>query len=213
MELARVLLIDDDLFTRSSLTAALDGVGVRVIASTENGSLGLEVMKSSNPDVAVVDLDLGPGPSGIDICNALRMHNPLIGLVLLTSYTDPRVHDPSNSQIPKGCRFLSKNEMSDIKILVHEILIARNKPLSVNRNKRSTVIQLTDSQLEVLIAVAKGLTSAEIATERGVSVKAIEAMISKIYRILGIAKSKSLNQRVQLARKYFQLSGKKIPGA
>lgn len=213
MELARVLLIDDDLFTRSSLTAALDGVGVRVIASAENGSLGLEVMKSSNPDVAVVDLDLGPGPSGIDICNALRMHNPLIGLVLLTSYTDPRVHDPSNSQIPKGCRFLSKNEMSDIKILVHEILIARNKPLSVNRNKRSTVIQLTDSQLEVLIAVAKGLTSAEIATERGVSVKAIEAMISKIYRILGIAKSKSLNQRVQLARKYFQLSGKKIPGA
>lgn len=212
MELARVLLIDDDLFTRSSLTAALDGVGVRVIASAENGSLGLEVMKSSNPDVAVVDLDLGPGPSGIDICNALRMHNPLIGLVLLTSYTDPRVHDPSNSQIPKGCRFLSKNEMSDIKILVHEILIARNKPLSVNRNKRSTVIQLTDSQLEVLIAVAKGLTSAEIATERGVSVKAIEAMISKIYRILGIAKSKSLNQRVQLARKYFQLSGKKIPG-
>jgi DNA-binding NarL/FixJ family response regulator len=213
MALARVLLIDDDLFTRSSLTAALNGVGMNVVASAENGSSGIEAMKSSNPEVAVVDLDLGPGPSGIDISNALRMHNPLIGLVLLTSYTDPRVHDPSNSKLPKGCRFLSKTEMTDIKVLVQEILIARNKPLSVNKNKRSTVNRLTDSQLEVLIAVAHGLSSAEIAANRGVSVKAIEAMIAKIHSLLGITKSKSLNQRVQLARTYFQLSGRKPPGA
>lgn len=213
MALARVLLIDDDLFTRSSLTAALNGVGMNVVASAENGSSGIAAMKSSNPEVAVVDLDLGPGPSGIDISNALRMHNPLIGLVLLTSYTDPRVHDPSNSQLPKGCRFLSKTEMTDIRVLVQEILIARNKPLSVNKNKRSTVNRLTDSQLEVLIAVAHGLSSAEIAANRGVSVKAIEAMIAKIHSLLGITKSKSLNQRVQLARTYFQLSGRKPPGA
>ena len=213
MELARVILIDDDPFTRSSLTAALSGVGMSVVGSAENGSTGIEVMKSSNPEVAVVDLDLGPGPSGIDICHALRMHNPLIGLVLLTSYTDPRVHDPSNSQLPKGCRFLSKSEMTDIKVLVQEIVIARNKPLSVNKNKRTNVNHLTDSQLEVLIAVAKGLSSSEIAANRGVSVKAVEAMIAKIHSLLGITKSKSLNQRVQLARTYFQLSGRKPPGA
>jgi DNA-binding NarL/FixJ family response regulator len=213
MALARVLLIDDDLFTRSSLTAALNGIGIDVIASAENGSSGIEAIKSTNPEVAVVDLDLGPGPSGIDICHALRMHNPLIGLVLLTSYTDPRVHDPSNSQLPKGCRFLSKSEMTDIKVLIQEILIARNKPLSVNKNNRSTVNSLTDSQLEVLIAVAQGLSSSEIAANRGVTVKAIEAMIAKIHGILGITKSKSLNQRVQLARTYFQLSGRKPPGA
>ncbi len=213
MELAQVLLIDDDIFTRSSLTAALSGVGIQVVAAAESGSSGLEAMKLSKPEVAVVDLDLGPGPSGIDICNALRMHNPLIGLVLLTSYTDPRVHDPSNSQLPKGCRFLSKNEMTDIKVLVQEILIARNKPLSVNKKKSSKDNELTDSQLEVLIAVARGLSSAEIAAKRDVSVKAIEAMIAKIQITLGIEKSKSLNQRVQLARTYFQLSGRKPPGA
>lgn len=213
MALAQVLLIDDDLFTRSSLTAALNGTGINVIASAENGSSGIEAIKSLNPEVAVVDLDLGPGPSGIDICHALRIHNPSIGLVLLTSYTDPRVHDPSNSQLPRGCRFLSKSEMTDIKVLVQEILIARNKPLSVNKNKRSTVNSLTDSQLEVLIAVAQGLSSSEIAANRGVSVKAIEAMIAKIHSILGISKSKSLNQRVQLARTYFHLSGRKPPGA
>lgn len=213
MELARVLLIDDDLFTRSSLSAALSGVGITVLASAENGSSGLASMKALNPEVAIVDLDLGPGPSGIDICHALRIHNPSLGLVLLTSFTDPRVHDPANSQLPKGCRFLSKSQMTDIKILVQEILIARNKPLRVNKSKESPASALTDSQLEVLIAVAQGLSSAEIAVIRGVTVKAVEGMIAKIHSSLGIAKSKSLNQRVQLARAYFQLSGRKPPGA
>ena len=73
--------------------------------------------------------------------------------------------------------------------------------------------QLTDIQLEVLIAVAQGLSSAEIAANRGVSVKAIEGVISKTHSVLGIKSSKSLNLRVQLARAYFQLTGKMPPNA
>jgi DNA-binding NarL/FixJ family response regulator len=60
--------------------------------------------------------------------------------------------------------------------------------------------------------VSAGLSSSQIAENRGVSVKAVEATISKIHSILGISKSKSLNKRVQIARKYFALAGKKPPG-
>jgi DNA-binding NarL/FixJ family response regulator len=72
---------------------------------------------------------------------------------------------------------------------------------------------LTAIQLEVLKLVAQGLSTEEIASNRGVSVKAIESSIAKIQKIAGLNKSKSLNQRVQLARFYFLLSGKKPPGA
>jgi DNA-binding NarL/FixJ family response regulator len=67
--------------------------------------------------------------------------------------------------------------------------------------------------LEVLKLVASGLSSAEIAERRSVSIKSIDGIISKIYKALNLKKSKSLNQRVQLARAYFQLSGKQPPGA
>ena len=213
MELAKVLLIDDDVFTRTTLSAALTGVGIKIVACADNGSSGIEALKRFEPEVAIVDLDLGPGPSGIDICHGLRMQRPSIGLILLTSFTDPRIHDPANSELPKGCRFLSKTQLTDIKILVQEILIARSKPLLANKKKKSLASPLTDSQLEVLIAVARGLSSAEIAANREVSVKAIEGMISKIHSTLGMTRSKSVNQRVQLARSYFQLSGKNPPGA
>ncbi len=213
MELASVVLIDDDLFTRTTLTAALAGSGINVLSVAENGSIGLEAVKNLNPDVVIADLDLGPGPSGIDICHAIRMTKPSIGLILLTSFTDPRIHDPANSSLPRGCRFVSKSELQDIKVLVQEILIARNKPLQDSQLKKARENLLSDTQIEVLIAVSQGLSTAEIASQRGVTEKAIEGMIAKIHSTLGISRSKSLNQRVQLARLYFKLSGKKPPGA
>ncbi len=213
MELASVVLIDDDLFTRTTLTAALAGSGINVLSVAENGSIGLEAVKNLNPDVVIADLDLGPGPSGIDICHAIRMTKPSIGLILLTSFTDPRIHDPANSSLPRGCRFVSKSELQDIRVLVQEILIARNKPLQGSQLKKARENLLSDTQIEVLIAVSQGLSTAEIASQRGVTEKAIEGMIAKIHSTLGISRSKSLNQRVQLARLYFKLSGKKPPGA
>jgi DNA-binding NarL/FixJ family response regulator len=213
MVLASVLLIDDDLFTRTALSTALSSRGINVVASTDTAAVALEHLKNLNPDVAIVDLDLGPGPSGIDICHALRFQKPNLGLILLTSYTDPRIHDPSNSQLPKGCRFISKSELSDFKVLIEEIIIARNKPLSPTKLRTVNDHKLTDIQLEVLISVAQGLSSSEIASNRGVSVKAVEAIISKTHAALGISKSKSTNLRVQLARTYFQLTGKMPPNA
>jgi DNA-binding NarL/FixJ family response regulator len=213
MELARVLLVDDDMFTRTTLSAALSARGINVVASTDSAASALENLISLNPDVAIVDLDLGPGPSGIDICHALRAQKPNLGLILLTSYTDPRIHDPANSQLPKGCRFISKSELSDFKVLIEEIIIARNKPFASAKVRKADDHKLTDIQLEVLIAVAQGLSSVEIAINRGVSVKAIEAIIAKTHVALGINKSKSVNLRVQLARAYFQLTGKMPPNA
>lgn len=213
MGLASVLLVDDDMFTRTTLSEALSARGINVVASTDNAGSALKKLASLNPDVAIVDLDLGPGPSGIDICHALRAHKPNLGLILLTSYTDPRIHDPSNSQLPKGCRFISKSELSDFRVLVEEIIIARNKPFAAAKVRMAEDHKLTDVQLEVLIAVAQGLSSAEIAINRGVSVKAIEGIIAKTHTALGISKSKSINLRVQLARAYFQLTGKMPPNA
>ena len=212
MILAKVILIDDDLFVRTSLTAGLKSFNIKVVKSVANYSDALEEIKREPIDVAIVDLDLGPGPSGIDICNSLRNQFPTLGLIMLTSYTDPKISQPTGPSLPKGCRFLSKSKLSEFELLVNEILSAKANPLSAISRKAKNQV-LTDTQLEVLKMVAEGLSSHEIAERRGVSVKSIEGIISKIHSALKLEKSKSLNQRVQLARAYFNLSGKKPPGA
>jgi DNA-binding NarL/FixJ family response regulator len=172
----------------------------------------MDVISRSTVEVAIVDLDLGPGPSGIDICYSLREHYPQLGLILLTSYSNPKIADPYSRPLPKGCRFLSKSTLTEFEVLVNSVISVKAKPHATFQIKTSNNV-LTDTQLEVLKLVASGLSSAEIAERRNVSIKSIDGIISKIYKALNLKKSKSLNQRVQLARAYFQLSGKQPPGA
>ena len=213
MILAKAIVIDDDPFVRSSLSAGLAHYGIRVAQSYNNGSSAISEISVTDPDVAIVDLDLGRGPSGIDICHSLRTHKPNLGLILLTSYQDPRIFDPASTSLPKGCRFISKSQLEDFKILVETVISARAKPFLESKKTDLHSTTLTSNQLEVLKLIAQGLSTEEIASSRGVSAKAIESSIAKIQKVAGLKKSKSFNQRVQLARFYFLLSGKRPPGA
>ncbi len=212
MNVAKVIIIDDDPFVRTSLTAGLRGYGIDVVGSVTSYSEAIEVISKSTVEVAIVDLDLGPGPSGIDICYSLRERCPQLGLILLTSYSNPKIADPYSRPLPKGCRFMSKSTLTEFEVLVNSVISVKAKPHATFQIKTSNNV-LTDTQLEVLKLVASGLSSAEIAERRSVSIKSIDGIISKIYKALNLKKSKSLNQRVQLARAYFQLSGKQPPGA
>ena len=212
MIIAHAVVIDDDAFVRSSLTAGFRSFGIKVVGTAQNFADALDICKKNSVDVAIVDFDLGPGPNGIDICYSLRKIFPDIGLILLTSYRNPKIADPHMLPMPKGTRFISKTDLGDFQILANEVIAVKAKPLSKTFRfvEKSS---LTSIQLEVLRMVSEGLSTLEIANRRQVSVKAIEGVISKIHSILNLEKSKSQNQRVQLTRAYLKLSGKKPPGA
>jgi DNA-binding NarL/FixJ family response regulator len=211
--LASVLLVEDDVFTRSTLSAALVGANFEVKAQVGKASDAIDAVKRFSIDVAIIDLDLGAGATGIDIAIALREHNPLIGIIILTSYTDPRVMNPHSRVLPKGSKFLTKSNLTDFAPLVRTILELKALPLSGKTEKRSEKVDFTANQLIVLQSVAEGLTTKEIASRTGVSEKAVEGTISRLHSMLDLPKGSSSNLRVQLARAYFALSGKKPPGA
>jgi DNA-binding NarL/FixJ family response regulator len=213
MALASVLLVEDDVFTRSTLSAALVGANFEVKAQVGKASDAVDAVKRFSIDVAIIDLDLGAGATGIDIAIALREHNPVIGIIILTSYTDPRVMNPHSRVLPKGSKFLTKSNLTDFAPLVRTILELKALPLSGKTEKRSEKVDFTANQLIVLQRVAEGLTTKEIASRTGVSEKAVEGTISRLHSMLDLQKDSSSNPRVQLARAYFALSGKKPPGA
>jgi len=211
--LASVLLVEDDVFTRSTLSAALVGANFEVKDQVGKASDAIDAVKRFSIDVAIIDLDLGAGATGIDIAIALREHNPIIGIIILTSYTDPRVMNPHSRVLPKGSKFLTKSNLTDFAPLVRTILELKALPLSGKTEKRSEKVDFTANQLIVLQSVAEGLTTKEIASRTGVSEKAVEGTISRLHSMLDLPKDSSSNPRVQLARAYFALSGKKPPGA
>ena len=67
---------------------------------------------------------------------------------------------------------------------------------------------MSDTQLQVLTRIAAGMSTQAIAEERGVSAKAIEQTISKLYELFDVPHDGATNQRVRLVRAYLELSGK-----
>lgn len=212
MSLASVLIVEDDVFTRTTLSAALVGAHFEIKSEVASAKEAISAVKKYAIDVAIIDLDLGPGANGIDIAYALREINPQVGIIILTSYSDPRVANPDSLPLPKGAKFITKSKLTDIGPLTKAIIELRHLPTAGRTSPAKEKSRLTENQLTVLQGVAEGLTTKEIAKRLDVSDKAIEGTITRLHSLLGLSRDQSLNPRIQLARAYFELAGKKPPG-
>jgi len=205
----RVLIVEDDNLTRLTLSSTLDisdSVAVKAAATSADA---LEVEKTFRPHAALIDLDLGVGPSGLDLAGALRRHNPEVGIVFLTSYEDPRLVSGAGHQLPAGSQYLIKKHIQSVdQILsaVHQSLYSR-KVTSVGELAMTEFGKLTNAQVETLRLVAQGLSNIQIADTLGVNEKAIEQQVTRIARRLGVSREDGKNTRVGIARAYFLLTG------
>lgn len=200
----RVVVLDDDSFTRVTVAAALVSEGFDVVRAVSSVSEAMEVGQGSQFDVAVLDLDLGPGPNGIDVAFGLRKLHPDLGIVILTSFSDPRLLASSVKEPPWGSSFVVKQSLVDMRILSEAVRGSRvqDDPLVTRES-----VPLTDSQIETLRLLSYGLSNSEIARVRVVSEKSVEQSIARSAKRLEIKVHGSMNQRVALAREYFRLTG------
>jgi DNA-binding NarL/FixJ family response regulator len=220
-------VVEDDSFTRTMLVTSLLAHGVEVAFDTGTAARALDLATSVVPDVALIDLHLGKGPTGIDVAHALRRMHPLMGVVFLTSFDDPRLLSPSLPNLPGGSQYLTKQSISNMEHLLTAMRAAvevrtggsgspPSSPAAVAARSRAAGgdpgLALTDNQIEILGLVAQGLSNAEIARRRGIGTRSVEVAVARIARSLGLAHDATSNQRVHMARVYFQMLGAKHDG-
>ena len=207
VKLARVMIIDDDPFIRSTMESALRSSGFDTV-SFSNARESLASFRDFKPEIALLDLDLGIGPTGIDLAHALRKIDSQIGIIFLTTYLDPRFADVRNKSLPQGARYLVKSEVENIAQIISVVLQTKHRPYNQNINHMNKYSELTDLHIEIWKAVTDGFSSSEIADQRGISEKAVEATLARIYLYLGIKKDKTNNPRIMLVNAFKAMSGK-----
>ena len=211
---ARVMVVEDNAFTRTTVCGALRDAGINVVADTGSAADALDLASRFAPHAAVIDLDLGEGPNGVDLAAALREALPAIGIVILTSFADPRLTGRNVDHLPGGSMYVVKSELTDTRLLARAIgnamrmaADARLASQPVITRPKGTTAGLTDAQVEVARMVAEGLSNAEIATRRGVSATSVERLIMRVARELGIETTSASNRRVLIAREYLRQTG------
>lgn len=78
-----VLVVEDESAIRKFITINLIRSGFKVLEA-ENGEVALEILKSSNPEVIILDVML-PGMDGFEVCQKIREseQNPVV--IMLTA--------------------------------------------------------------------------------------------------------------------------------
>ena len=206
----RVAIVEDDALTRMTLATSLRAQGLEVVIDTGSATEALEKFDSTQPNIALLDLHLGKGPTGIDLAIALRSKSPNLGLVFLSSFEEPRLLTPSAPPLPARSIYLNKSNVTDIWTLLEALKASLDKSTTYkgpNRVINSPVATLTDTQLETLRLMSQGLSNAEIAKRRSVTEKSVELAISRLAKTLGVEKNSTINQRVHMANVYFRALG------
>jgi DNA-binding NarL/FixJ family response regulator len=204
-----VLVLEDDPFTRMTLCGTLAQAGVRVVAQCETAAQAINAQRQVSPAVAIINLDLGRGQACFDVARTLRRNNPAIGIVFLTSFSDPRLVASPDQKPPAGSQYLVKKETISVGIILRAI----EKSLSSRAiNRLAPVLssdfgRLTSSQITTLRLVSEGLSNQEIARQESITEKSVVQQVGRIAKRLHVAQGLDRNVRVSIARAYFHEAG------
>jgi DNA-binding NarL/FixJ family response regulator len=196
----RVLVADDQEMVRTGLRMILDAqAGIEVVAEAADGDTAVRLARELRPDVCLLDIRM-PGLDGIGATRALAgpdVDDPLAVVVITTFDLDEYVH----GALKAGARgFLLKDAGPELLAqAVHaaadgEALIAPSVTVRLLETfaaaapppQAQLLEPLTPREDEVLLAVARGRTNAEIADELHISLSTVKSHIAALMTKLAV---------------------------
>jgi DNA-binding NarL/FixJ family response regulator len=204
-----VMLVDDDALVRSGLALILGGASdLEVVAQASDGAEALARHRELNPDVVLMDIRM-PVMNGLDATERLMATPTPPAVVLLTTFdADDYVvralaagasgfllKDTAPQEIVEAVRRVAAGDPM-LSPSVTRQLIQRLQELGTDdraATARERLADLTERETDVALALARGLSNAEIATALHLSVPTVKAHISRLFAKLGVT------NRVQIA--------------
>lgn len=204
----KVLVIDDHRLTAHALSDSLSSRGFDVVGVVHGVAEASEVMSELAPDVMLADLDMGPGPSGLDLAVRMRISRPRMGAVILTGYEDPKLFGQSLPEVPRHVVYLVKQRISNLSDVEEAVLLAYDYATGVKRPDVGAVkFPLSASQASLLRLLAQGLTNSAIAEQLSLTEDSVAKSVNRLARRLGVESSTGTNVRVGLTQRYFDMVG------
>ena len=205
------MVVEDDPFTSSLVESLLkrENFEVQVCA---DASTARTVAAEMDPDLALLDVNLGAGPSGLQLGFVLEQAHPGMVIMYLTRYPTALLNGGGNDAHLANKTVVSKDEIANADALVSLIEAALQGDNGVVEVAGDAQVQrLTATQLEILRMLAAGMTNSRIANQRGTSERAVEKQVKAIYAALGLESDRTTNARVLAALRYTEAMGEVIP--
>lgn len=190
-KVARIFLVDDHEVIRRALATWIErSDDLELAGEASDVAAALGGIAETQPDVAVVDLQLG-NESGISICEKIRTEHRDVKSLILTGMQDQRYLMDVIASGASG--YVSKvapmNEILDaIRAVVAgktAFTVAATAPPGRDHSEPDEP-QLSEQEQRILDLLSAGLTNSQIARRLGIADQTVKNHVSKLLSKLGL---------------------------
>ena len=192
----RVLIADDHPLIIFGLTSALAGKDIQVAERVTEAKAVVSKYSESKPDVVVLDIRFGSGPTGFDVAAELLRRFPAARIVFYSQFDQDetiaeayriggRAFVPKNAAPTVLADAIKRANAGEIYFLPK---IAERLALIGLKADESPQSKLEPRELEVFRMMARGLTNAEIAEKLHVTARTVSAISSAVKDKLGLSR-------------------------
>ncbi|MEV7974244.1 response regulator transcription factor [Cellulomonas sp. NPDC089187] len=194
----RVVLIDDQELSRLGIRLALESdPGIAVVGEADTGCGAIDLIASESPDVALMDIRM-PDLDGIEATRRIIAGGATTRVLVLTTF---ELDEYALSAVSAGASgFIGKS--TDPAGLIRAVrsvaggdavlsptatraVIAALAGTAVSRQGSELPPDLTPREVEVLTAIGRGLSNAEIAAEFVVSAETVKTHVKRVFAKTG----------------------------
>jgi DNA-binding NarL/FixJ family response regulator len=205
----KLLVVEDEPLMASLLAESLSAANFTV-ETAPDAAKARKAIDRFDPDILLMDISLGDGPSGVHLAHAVHETRPDIAILILTKHPDAKSATADSLDLPPNVGFLRKHLVNDVSYLltaIEKVLTDRHAEVRQDEPLASPIAQLGNQAMKVLNLVAQGYNNTEIASRMNLSVKSVERWVETIYRELKIDSRGAINPRVEAARQYYLIAG------
>jgi DNA-binding NarL/FixJ family response regulator len=179
-----------------------------VVASCGDADRLLVAIRSSCPDVAIIDIRLPPTHSdeGLQAPLTIRADYPTVAVLVLSQYVEPELAMQLLADSADGVGYLLKDRISDVAEFLAAIQRVADGGSALDPTIVSTMLKrrrnddplavLTPREREVLELMATGSSNQGIADSLVITLRAVEKYVSSTFDKLGLPATKTESRRV-----------------
>jgi two-component system nitrate/nitrite response regulator NarL len=179
----RVFLVDDHPIVREGVRSFLTNHSISVVGEASDAKEALRKVKKLAPDVVVLDVNL-PSIDGGELARRLRLLVPQSKLIAFSMHSSEEfvvrmarcgvqgyvTKDAPTGQLLEAIKDVHEGGLH-FPAGMNDALMA---PAAKSSPEQKGGVELTNRELEVLTALAEGLSNKSIATKLGISVRTAE---------------------------------------